>query len=237
MPRFPLVLFHHAGGSARVFDRLISALPAQVEPIPVELPGRGRRWREALLTQMDDAVEDVMARLGSLTGPFAVFGHSVGAYLGLALAARLEASDDLRCTTLFASANAGPARATLPFTGSPLLTTDEEIMEIAVQFGGVIAPEVRANTHLRERTANLLRADFSLSYSFLGTRRGTVTEADIVVCCGDQDVFTDAELRDWQLSSTADTEILRFPGGHFYLEEQADSLADAIAVRLEKAGW
>jgi surfactin synthase thioesterase subunit len=232
MPRFPLVLLPHAGGSVRVFDRLVAALPAEVEPISLELPGRGRRWREPLLTCMDDVVEDLEAGLGTPATPFAIFGHSLGAYLGLALAARLERNGAPGCTTLFASANAGPARATLPFVGSPLLTTDEEILAIAGQWGGVIAPEVWGNRHLRERTSDLLRADFSVSHSFLSKRDSTVTEADIVVCCGDKDVFTDAALADWRLSSTGSTEILRFPGDHFYLEEQAPALATAIAVRL-----
>jgi surfactin synthase thioesterase subunit len=95
---------------------------------------------------------------------------------------------------------------------------------------------VVSNPHLRERTSHLLRADFSLSHTFLGKERSTATEASIVVCCGDQDVFTDEALEDWRLSSTAKTEILRFPGGHFYLEGQAGRLAEVIASRLEKTG-
>lgn len=127
MAPFPLLLLHHAGGSAGVFDALIKALPSQIiKAVVLELPGRGRRWREELLTTADDAVDDLARAVDSLgRREFAVFGHSLGAYLGLGLAARLEETSGVRCTTLFASANAGPIGAVLPFKGSPLMTTDE----------------------------------------------------------------------------------------------------------------
>jgi len=102
-----LILLHHAGGSAAVFNSLVKALPEWIEPIPMELPGRGRRWRAPLLTDVDEAVADLAEGVAGLTGGFAVLGHSLGAYLGLALAARLETTGAAaRCTTLFASANA-----------------------------------------------------------------------------------------------------------------------------------
>jgi surfactin synthase thioesterase subunit len=231
-----LVLLHHAGGSARIFDSLIPQLPAHITPFPFELPGRGRRWREGLLTRMDEAVEDLAGALRPVPGPFAIFGHSLGAYLGLALAHRLEERDDDRCATLFASAIAAPLRLPLPTERSPLLATDEEILAVATRNGGLFSLQVLDNPQLRMRTANLLRADLSLSYSFLQASRDTMTKADVVVCCGDQDVFPDSDLSDWHLSTTGETAVLRFPGRHFYLESQAAALADAIARHI-RAGF
>ncbi|GHF31656.1 thioesterase [Streptomyces mashuensis] len=232
MSALPLVLLHHAGGSAGVFAPFVKALPAGIEPVPLELPGRGRRWREPLLTTVDEAVDDLVRAVAGLDGEFAVLGHSLGAYLGLALAARLENDGAVRCTTLFASANAGPVGARLPFEGSPLATTDEEIFTIAEASGGTVSRQVRDHPVLRGRTADLLRADFSLSETFLRHRRRTVTEARIVVCCGTDDVFTPAQLEQWRYNSAAGAETVRFPGGHFYLEHEGPALARAVAERL-----
>ncbi len=236
MTRFPLVLLHHAGGSARVFDALVAALPPRIEPVALDMPGRGRSWREAPATTAGEAVDWLVARTARIDGGFAVFGHSLGAYLGLALAARLEETEGgMRCSTLFASANSGPVGAVLPFQGSPLLADDEEIFRVATASGGGVDPRVLDHPQLRARSADLLRADFALSESFLRKQRRTVTEADIVVCCGSDDIFSARQLEQWRVNSTSGTEIRRFPGGHFYLEQEAGEVAAVVAAKLSLA--
>ncbi|TRV71534.1 thioesterase [Streptomyces sp. 130] len=236
MSRFPLLLLHHAGGSARVFDALVAALPPHIEPITLDLPGRGLSWREEPAACAEEAIDWLVARTAGIDGEFAVFGHSLGAYLGLGLIARLEEQEGgVRCSTLFASANSGPVGAVLPFEGSALATDDEEIFRIAEASGGVIDEQVRAHAQLRERTARLLRADFALSQSFLNKQRRTVTEAEIIVCCGSDDIFSAQQLEQWRLNSTSGTEIHRFSGGHFYLAENAEGVADVVAAKLALA--
>jgi surfactin synthase thioesterase subunit len=167
---FPLVLIHHAGGAANVFAPLQRALPTSVRPMALELPGRGRRWREQPLTDARDAIADLARQIGDLGPEIAILGHSLGAYLGLGLAAFLERQNRVKCTTLFASANAGPRAAALPFDKPALECSDDEIIEIAMLSGGGVPKEVLNNQQLRSRTAALLRADFSLSQTFLAGR-------------------------------------------------------------------
>mgnify|MGYP001387873871 CR=1 FL=1 len=234
MSRYPLVLLHHSGGTARVFDRLIRHLPAWVEPVPLELPGRGRRWREDPVRSAKEAVTDLRASLADahVTGEFAIFGHSMGAYLGLALAARLEqVPGPTRCSVLFASANLGPLLARPFFVGDPLQADDEEVLRVAARFGG-LEPQILRHPQLRQHAVRLLRADFAVCDSYIRTLRGTKTESNLVVCCGLDDLFTDDQLDAWRLSSTADTEVVRFPGDHFYLDGQAEAVARTIAERL-----
>ncbi|MFB1044714.1 thioesterase II family protein [Streptomyces chrestomyceticus] len=232
MTPHPLVLLHHAGGSAAYFDPLVKALPPEIAPLAVDLPGRGRRWRETPVTTIDEAVDSLLETVSAIDGPFSVFGHSLGAYVGLALAARLEETGARsQCVTLFASANSGPRGAVLPFEGSPLTTTDEEIFEITAKSGGGLSQQVLDHPQLRRRTADLLRADFSVSQSFLSRQRRTVTEADIVVCYGTDDIFTAEQLDQWRLNTTASTETRLFPGGHFYIEQNVPGLVEIIA------GW
>ena len=39
--------FHHAGGSASSYAQWLKHVPKNVEPLSVELPGRGQRYHEA----------------------------------------------------------------------------------------------------------------------------------------------------------------------------------------------
>ncbi|MFI1303406.1 thioesterase II family protein [Streptomyces sioyaensis] len=229
----PLLLLHHSGGSAQIFHALIDALPASVTPLAWELPGRGRRWREPVVTTVEEAVDDLVRHTAEFTRDFAVLGHSLGAYLGLALAARLdEEPGGVRCTTLFASANAAPCTAVLPYPRSPLLASDDEIFEVARQAGGGIDARIREHPMLGPWTADLLRADFSLTDTFLRRHRAAVTHADLVTLCGTEDIFPPDRLTAWSSSTTGRHELLTYPGGHFYLEQQGQQLATAIAARI-----
>src|SRR5258708_3429445 len=88
MNYLPLVMLHHAGGSSRVFTELISALPSSIEVFPLDLAGRGRRWREPPAITVERAVDDLLLQIAENLADrdFAIFGHSMGAYLGVAIA-------------------------------------------------------------------------------------------------------------------------------------------------------
>ncbi|MDX6741528.1 thioesterase II family protein [Actinocorallia sp. A-T 12471] len=228
----PLVLLPHAGGTAQIFAGLMAELPPSVRPVPLDLPGRGRRWRERRITGFGAAVRDLRGQVADLEGPIAIFGHSLGAHLGLVLASQLERAGGPYCTTFFASANADPLTAVLPFDRWPLRYSDAEIVEVARIAGGALPPCVLANPALLHRSAEVLRGDFCLSATFTPLQRRSVIDADIVACCGADDIFTDAQIDNWRWHSTGETEVVRFPGGHFYLETQARALARLITSRL-----
>jgi medium-chain acyl-[acyl-carrier-protein] hydrolase len=88
--RVTLVCFPHAGGSALAFGRWASALAPDVELWSVTLPGRAGRMHEpfardwgALVEGLATAVED------DIDGPFALFGHSLGATLAFEVSREL----------------------------------------------------------------------------------------------------------------------------------------------------
>jgi surfactin synthase thioesterase subunit len=88
---FTLVLLHHAGGSAGSFVPFVPHLPDDWRVVAVDLPGRlfepaGRACRTGT-----EAVRHLLSALRpELSGPYAVFGHSMGALLAYELARALE---------------------------------------------------------------------------------------------------------------------------------------------------
>lgn len=88
--RFPaIVLPALFGASATLFRRWQPSLPGWIRLLPLELPGRGLRFGEALHT---DAASLVAQLAGELQGtldsasPYAFFGHSLGGLLAFELA-------------------------------------------------------------------------------------------------------------------------------------------------------
>ncbi|MER8010169.1 alpha/beta fold hydrolase [Streptomyces sp. NPDC094149] len=234
MSPVPLVLLHHSGGSAQVFHPLVDALPQQVVAHVLELPGRGRRWRENSVVSAQRAAEDLAVQVAEagITGRFAIFGHSMGAYLGLLLASQLEAtSGGAYCDTLFASAAAAPSGASPLFAGDPQEAEEPEILDKAARFGG-LPPQILAHEQLRERSVALLRADFAVCDDFVRKHRNTVTESRIVACHGTDDFFTGEQLDRWRLSTTSGSEVVPFPGSHFYITDHAAEVAATVSAIL-----
>ncbi|QNP64240.1 thioesterase II family protein [Streptomyces genisteinicus] len=230
-----LALFHHAGGSAAVFRRLTRLLPDHVEPLVAELPGRGRRWREPTLHTAEDAVNDLtdlLVREVGTDAELSIFGHSMGAYLGLGVAAALERRGGPRCQVLFASANLAPHLASPLFAEGEGPASDEQVLERAARYGALDDGLLR-DPHIAARAVSLLRSDFDICDSFVRTMSRTVTESRVVVCRGREDVFGDEHTDQWQWSSVQPLTTRTFPGGHLYLESAgAEPLAAAISSAL-----
>jgi surfactin synthase thioesterase subunit len=85
----PMISFYHAGGmvaNMRMFSKELDAVtgPVAVDPMWVELPGRGVRGKDTLCTSCKDTSAEIAAVVASqvLQGDtkksFLVFGHSVG---------------------------------------------------------------------------------------------------------------------------------------------------------------
>ncbi|WP_432246989.1 thioesterase II family protein [Streptomyces sanyensis] len=227
-----LALLHHAGGSAAVFRRLVRLLPDSIRPVAAELPGRGRRWREPAARTAQEAVRDLADLLAAEVRPdeeLSVFGHSMGAYLGLGVAADLERRGGPRCRTLFASANLAPQLGAPLFPDGTAAASDEEVLACAARFDA-LDERLIGHPHIADRAVALLRSDFDVCDSFVRTMSRTVTESRIVVCRGRQDAFGDEQTDPWQLRSVQPLTTLTFPGGHLYLEGAgAEPLAAAIA--------
>jgi surfactin synthase thioesterase subunit len=90
-----LFCFPWSGASASAFRSWASAMPDEIELVGVQLPGRGNRRDEPVSPRLVPVARQVTralsAELDGSPGPFAIFGHSLGAMLAHEVALRLEA--------------------------------------------------------------------------------------------------------------------------------------------------
>ncbi|MGP1667063.1 MAG: thioesterase II family protein, partial [Rhodanobacter sp.] len=106
-----LLCLPYAGGNASVYREWSARMPGWVNVIPLHMPGRGVRQRMAPVHEwkalLDLLVDDVRTDLGR---PFAIFGHSMGALIGVELAYELR--DRYRVSPVWfgASACIAPSR-------------------------------------------------------------------------------------------------------------------------------
>jgi medium-chain acyl-[acyl-carrier-protein] hydrolase len=86
-----LFVFHHAGGSANAYFKFGSLLPKETELVLCELPGRGGRTREPLMSEFEKLIQALVGDLKTRLNKRSVFfGHSFGALTAFEAAKRLQ---------------------------------------------------------------------------------------------------------------------------------------------------
>lgn len=216
-----LLCFPFAGAGASLFRGWAARSSPEVVVLPVQLPGREHRLREAPERSMARLLDGLEAAvLPRLPGPVALFGHSLGALIAAALAQRLS----LRGRPpvhLFASGAAAPHR---PLRRPPLHGLSDPAFVQAIAALNGTPPGVLADPRLMALFLPILRADCQLGETFRLDPQHPLA-CDITVLAADDDPFLDpASVAAWGEIGTGKTVIRRFSGDHFYLLPQLDTL-------------
>ncbi|MFJ4972561.1 thioesterase II family protein [Streptomyces sp. NPDC088755] len=209
---------------AGYFRPLRRALGDRVDFRGLELPGHGRRFDEPRLTEAAAAVRDLAGRLD---GPVdAVYGESLGAYIGLALAAELPQP---RPPVLLAVSNTPPSvrESPLPRKAASLA----EAIAMLTAMGGEIPADVMADPALSARVFPLVRDDLLLSGSFIESLRTTRCAGDIHVVAGYEDASVGG-LDAWSRHTSGRCSVVLLPGGHLLSAASPSAVAEAVLGAL-----
>ncbi|MEV2236893.1 alpha/beta fold hydrolase [Micromonospora sp. NPDC049891] len=231
-PSHRLFCLPFAGAGASAYRDWPDALPAHIEVVAIQLPGREDRIRDRPFTRIEPlarAVAQVVRPYLDLPAVF--FGHSSGGLLAYevmrVLAGRLPADGpDLR---LIVSGCPHPRRRSI---GRPVadLPEDELVAEIAALNGTAV--EVVDNPQLLALVVPALRADAAMAESYR-FRAGALLPWPVTVFGGESDPHVDpADLAGWDDYTSAPSQVRLFPGGHFFLNESAAAVHAAIASEL-----
>ncbi len=227
-----LFCFPYAGGSAVVFRSWPEALPANVEVVAVQPPGRGARIMEAPFTSLPPLVEAVAEAVRpQLDKPFAFFGHSLGALLSFELTRRLRALGAPQPARLFVSGTGAPqlGQANQPIHALP----DSELMEALRNLNGTPA-EVLDNAELMQLLLPLLRADFEVYESYAYASEPPLA-CPITAFGGLQDQQVSGErLEAWREQTSAGFVLRMLPGDHFFIHSSQALLLRELSAELSR---
>lgn len=229
--RMRLFCFPYAGGGATIYSTWWRMLPAEVEVVAVQPPGREARIAEPPFHDLAALVREMhrqlLPELREL--PFALFGHSNGALMAFELARTLRRSGGPMPLHLFASGRPAPQ---LELEDPPVHDLPEaEFIEELRRLKGT-PEEVLQHEELLRLVIPLLRADFSLAETYRYASEPPLP-LPLSAYGGAQDLEVPPEqIEAWREQAGGEFRARTFPGGHFFVNEDRAEVVAEVAATL-----
>ncbi|MGH3510964.1 MAG: thioesterase II family protein [Pseudonocardiaceae bacterium] len=230
--RLRLICLPAAGGGASRYRDWPAHLPADVEVVSVQLPGRENRFDEPAVEAMEQLVDQLLHGLaGYLVAPFALFGHSMGGLIAFELIRRMR-SLNLHPVHLLVSGCRAPH---LPSRSPDWHTLPDQEFIAAVGALGGIPPELLAESQFLEAMLPMLRSDCTVVETYVF--RPQIPLSCPVTAFGgrnDQEVFPE-DVRAWSDHTTGPCRVHLLPGDHFFVNSARSDLLRLVASELGAA--
>lgn len=220
-PKVRIICLPHAGGGASIFRHWHYFFPADIEIVPVQLPGRENRFSDPYITTLNSLLNPLEEALSCLEPlPMIFFGHSLGALIAYELVKRRK----YNTVSLFVSACAAPPIT--DFTRTEKLANNDFIAHVASY--GVMPDTLLNNKEMMDLILPRLRADFQL-FETCCDLPAEPLDVPIHAFGGIQDkLVTLQQLQQWQSCTKASFSSFLFKGGHFYYQEQSETVCQKL---------
>ncbi|MFV0421644.1 thioesterase II family protein [Oleidesulfovibrio sp.] len=222
--------FPFAGSSAEYYRQWQPALKEVVRVCPVELPGRASRHHEPLAKDMNGLVTELTDALLPFTGqPYIFFGHSLGSGIASLVIRELHHRGALLPALFFAS---GRFPIHLKHTRRICHTlSDEDLIDEIRRLGGT--PEgVLTDPTFKQFFLPVVRADFQVLETFTPPKPVPLAVPIRVLGGVDDADSPEWSMEHWKELSLCQCSIRMFPGGHFFIDENRDSIFTDIRTQI-----
>ncbi|MFF4486635.1 thioesterase II family protein [Streptomyces sp. NPDC001544] len=232
--RLRLFCFPYAGSGTRAFRGWAEELPDDMDVYGIQLPGRDNRLGERPLDDVTELLDELVPALEPYAdGPFAFFGHSMGALLCWETARSMWRAHGLLPRHVFVS-GCKPPPLIGDRTGSGASApeySDAELIERIRALGGT-PEEILQDAGLMSLVLPAFRGDCTMlaRYRYVP---GEPLPCPLTVFGGDRDPrAAPEELDGWAELVKEAPDVCLLPGGHFFLHTERKRLLAEISARL-----
>lgn len=230
MDTVKLLCFGYAGGSVMFYHTwFLNDINIQV--VPIEMAGRGKRLGETPYKSISEIVEDVYLEVAQNTKTsYCMFGHSMGTILICEIMKRLISDGENLPLHMFLSGRFPPHLKT-PKKISEL--SEKEFQEEIFGYGGT-PREIVDNKELCELFMPILRADYKAIEEY-ETDLGNPWNINISILYGDQDnIINPYGYEEWSRYTKKKCEMHKFKGKHFFLHDNKSEIEDFVRNVINK---
>ncbi|WP_068618109.1 thioesterase II family protein [Paenibacillus tuaregi] len=222
----------YSGSSASIYLSWKRLLPDQVEVVPLELPGRGKRFGSKLCQSMSELIEDLYSHIqNQLDGqPYAVFGHSLGGLVAYELCVKLMENGHHLPMHLFLSGCNPPH---LRYGEENLHTLPDALFLQEIAKLGGITPELQVNPEVMRVFVPIIKSDYKIYELYAGKGTAVKLPIDFSVLAGKNDPLMPVESgREWKKYTKGSFRMTEMEGGHFFIHDQLDHVINAVESAL-----
>jgi surfactin synthase thioesterase subunit len=209
-------------------------LPSWAAIVPVDLPGRERRFTEPAFTRLGSLVSELAEAVASdIERPYVLVGHSMGGLLAFEVARELRRTGRPEPDGICIAATPAPAHRSKHQRRD--WSREEFIADLARLRG--VPVEESVGSQLFDVMSATFHADFELldTYTF---RTESPLRCPFLVLGGRSDeIASQEQLEAWESETTGQFSVSMFPGGHFFLHEHEGAVAAELESWLRKQTW
>lgn len=231
---FTLFAIPFAGGNSMVYRNLKQHLPSFIKLNALELPGRGNRARETLITDMELMAQDMLVQIREKPeleeGNYAIFGHSMGALLAYIISRKIHEEDLPLPKHIFCSGHGAPSAKKMDRSGEQAKhTLSTAAFWEYIDSLGALPPELKDHEELMSYFEPILRADIQAleCYEYKPVSRPLDIPISVFYGANDQETPL-SSLRAWQDESCKTVSFYPFQGGHFGLFQQLPEFSQTL---------
>ncbi|WP_194917889.1 thioesterase II family protein [Catenulispora rubra] len=218
-----------AGAGASTFRGWPEMLGPGVQVTAIQLPGREDRIREPAYDRLDGLLDELVPVLaGALDGPYALFGHSMGALIAYEAARRLVAQGAPPPVHLFASAHGAPHA---PYRRSYVSSLPEPEFKRAMMSLNEIPKAAIEEAAFLSLLLPTLRADFQLCETYRYAD-GEPLPCRLTALVGADDDVSPMDLALWRELNTGPFRIRVIDGDVTFLVKHRRQVAEVVRAGL-----
>lgn len=225
----PLLCFPHAGAGRLYYTRWRSHFSDGIRFEVVQYPEREHRRAHRMPATVQRLAADIHAEYEDLlSGPYAIWGHSMGSVVGYEVAKRCRQLTGNGPVVFFSSGSSAPCDSR--FKSVPSLSTPGGFREILQRYGG-IAPEYLEDRDFMDYFAPIIKADLALLGGYEDDEQVPL-DCPLVLMEGRDD---NVRIDNWSRYAARAPELHLFDGGHFFPDQHQSALANLMTTRIQLA--
>lgn len=226
-----LICLPYAGGSAATYVPWAAQLPADVELVAVQPPGRASRIGERPHAEMNALVADLAAVFHEVSDkPYVLFGHSLGSRVAFEFTRQCPGFGLPQPRLLIGSGSRAPH---FPSVRESVHDLPEAAFVDKLRELNGTPEEVLNNRELIQFLIPLLRADFKIADVYRATP--APLPCPLVVLAGTEDwEVTREAVEGWRELSDNGCDIHWIPGGHFFVEHNRALVLEQVNAALAR---
>lgn len=226
-----LYLIPYAGADVSCFTSLIEKLKRiygeEVSIKPVELRGHGKRRKEPLYENIEDAVCDVMNQINFHAGPAVFYGHCTGGIITHAIYQKSKEYENADIRSVILGSSIINKEKAENFTGYMYEYVEGNIK--------MMFPQLPDNMikQLVEYKKSIVAQEYSIILDYLLKNKITMDEKQMLVF-GRDDNLVDLETLSKDYEQLKNVKKIVAPGGHFFLEDAPKELVQLLEEKIQE---